>query len=323
LAAERFPDPVLMEMFQADRLVGLALFNRRVSRFGNDALYLHESDDPVLDSIFTEHNGPLLAAPAPERTGLIASFLTEAMHAPIGSRGGRARRLVLSGVGADCAGAAALTGAHVTEDSIRVAPYVDFAALPPDQPFIDLLSRNTRHQLRRSNRLYGHHGPLALSRAETVETALDYLSKLIMLHDITWKARGKPGAFATPAVRRFHHALIARGVPGKEVDLLRVTAGPVLVGYLMNFNHNGQVSAYQSGFNYSAVGPHLKPGLTSHYLAIEAYRAEGAAVYDFLAGADRYKLSLANAQRNMHWLSLAPRWHPQAILTRLRATLPI
>jgi CelD/BcsL family acetyltransferase involved in cellulose biosynthesis len=323
LAAERFPDPVLLEMFEDERLVGLALFNRRVSRFGSDALYLHESDDPVLDSIFTEHNGPLLAAAGPERIRLMARFLTEAMQAPLPDRGGRSRRLVLSGVGTDCAEAAALTGAHLTEESVRVAPYVDFAMLPPEQPFIELLSRNTRQQLRRSNRLYAKHGPLTLSRAETVETALDYLSKLIMLHDITWQARGKPGAFATPAVRRFHHALIARGVPGKEVDLLRVTAGPVLVGYLMNFNHNGQVSAYQSGFNYSAVGPHLKPGLTSHYLAIEAYRAEGAAVYDFLAGADRYKLSLANAQRNMHWLSLAPRWHPHSIVTRLRATLHV
>ena len=44
----------------------------------------------------------------------------------------------------------------------------------------------------------------------------------------------------------------------------------------MNFNYKGQVSAYQSGFNYSVVGQHLKPGLTSHYLAIRAYQAAGA-----------------------------------------------
>ena len=54
----------------------------------------------------------------------------------------------------------------------------------------------------------------------------------------------------------------------------------MLVGYLMNFSHNGQVSAYQSGFNYSAANSHQKPGLTCHYLAIEAYRAAGAVTYD-------------------------------------------
>ena len=138
--------------------------------------------------------------------------------------------------------------------------------------------------MRRSYRLYEASGPLTLQRADTVETALDYLSKLIVLHDITWKARGKAGAFATPAVRRFHHALIARGVPGGEVDLLRVTAGPMLVGYLMNFRHNGQVSAYQSGFNYSAASSHQKPGLTCHHLAIEAYRAAGAVTLRFPGG---------------------------------------
>jgi len=324
LAAERFPDPVLLEVHDGEALVGLALFNRRVSRWRGDALYLHESDDPVLNSIFTEHNGPLLnAAAGPEREAVLAEILREAMLGPISGEGGRPRRLVLSGVGPDCVAAAGRTAGHVAEHSARTAPYVDFSLLSPEQPFMDRLSRNTRHQLRRSNRLYATHGSLKLERADTVETALQYLNKLVLLHDITWNARGKPGAFATPPVRRFHQALITSGVPSGEVDLLRVTAGPVLVGYLMNFNYKGQVSAYQSGFNYSVVGLHLKPGLTSHYLAIEAYRAAGAAVYDFLAGADRYKLSLANAQRSLHWLSLAPRWHPQAIATRVRATIGV
>jgi CelD/BcsL family acetyltransferase involved in cellulose biosynthesis len=320
LAAQRFPDPVLLET-RDDRegLVGLALFNRRVSRLRGDALYLHESDDPVLNSIYTEHNGPLLRpVPGQARDELLADMLRAAMYDSIEHVGGRPRRLVLSGVGPDCAEASSRIGASVGHGSARLAPYVDFAQLPPEQPFVERLSRNTRHQLRRSNRLYESHGKLTLHRADTVETALAYLNKLILLHDITWSSRGKPGAFATEPVRRFHHKLIRRGVPSGEVDLLRVTAGQVLVGYLMNFNHRGQVSAYQSGFNYSVVGQHLKPGLTSHYLAIEAYRAAGARVYDFLAGADRYKLSLANAQRWLHWLSASPNWHPEAIVTRMR-----
>ena len=322
LAAERFPDPVLLEVCDGDRPLALALFNRRTSLLRGDALYLHESDDPVLNSIFTEHNGPLIRADcAAEREAVLGRLLHDAMHAPVGGARTRPRRLVLSGVGPECVRAAEQTGGFISEQVARIAPYVDFATVPPDLPFINGLSRNARHQLRRSNRVYEASGTLELHRAETVETALDYLGKLIVLHDITWEGRGKPGAFATPAVRRFHHALITRGVPKGEVDLLRITAGPTLVGYLMNFNYAGQVSAYQSGFNYAAAGPHQKPGLTCHYLAIEAYRAAGAAVYDFLAGADRYKLSLANAQRWLHWLSVAPNWHPQAMAGRMRTVL--
>ena len=80
LAAERFPDPVLLEACDGDRMVGLALFNRRISRWRGDALYLHESDDPVLNSIYTEHNGPLLdGAPGERREVLMTALLREAM----------------------------------------------------------------------------------------------------------------------------------------------------------------------------------------------------------------------------------------------------
>ena len=324
LASERYPDPVLIEVLRDGALAALALFNRRCSTHGGESLYLHESTDPVLASTFIEHNGPLVAIFDPVlRQAVLADILTKAMHGAIGLERPRRRRLVLSGVGPDCAAAAALCGGSLAQSSVRVAPYADFRLLRPGQPFIDQLSRNTRHQLRRSNRNYAVEGDLTLSRADTVETGLEYLAELIRLHDLTWRARGKPGAFATQAVRRFHQALIAMGLPRGEVDILRIAAGAVVIGYLMNFNHRGIVSTYQSGFNYGESGPHQKPGLTCHYLAIEAYRAAGSTSYDFLAGADRYKLSLSNAQRWLHWLSVAPYWHPRAVSNRVRRLLPI
>ena len=36
------------------------------------------------------------------------------------------------------------------------------------------------------------------------------------------------------------------------------------------------------------------------------YAAEGMTVYDFLAGNDRYKQSLANDAVELHWLHVAP-----------------
>lgn len=323
LAAERYPDPVLLETFRDGELVALALFNRRATRRATESLYLHESTDPALDSTFIEHNGPLISIADPVlRQSVLGHLLARAMNDAVGEGHGRARRLVLSGVAPDCAGAALLTGGVVNESSTRLAPYVDFSLLPPTQPFIERLSRNTRHQLRRSNRQYAEKGALLLRRAETVETGLEFLAELIRLHNITWNARGKPGAFATQAVRRFYQALIATGVPNGEVDMLQVTGANDVVGYLMNFRHRGIVSAYQSGFNYGGATQHQKPGLTCHFLAIEAYRAQGVTVYDFLAGPDRYKLSLANAQRWLHWLTVAPRWRAQSLGAWVRRMIP-
>ena len=113
---------------EATGSLALALFNRQVSRWRGDALYLHESDDPVLNSIFIEHNGPLLdPGPGRSRQAVLARLLQDAMHAPVGGKRGRPRRLVLSGVGPDCAEAAAITDGLVAHNLARVAPYVDFS----------------------------------------------------------------------------------------------------------------------------------------------------------------------------------------------------
>ena len=62
----------------------------------------------------------------------------------------------------------------------------------------------------------------------------------------------------------------------------------------------------------------MKPGMTCHRLAIEAAARAGLSCYDFLAGADRYKRSLADSQENLEWLEIGPAWSPPLIARRLR-----
>lgn len=318
MATERYADPVLIEVKRDETLVGLALFDRRSGPRGI-SLHLQESTDPALASIFVEHSGPLLSITDPVlRQAVFAALFTYAINGPIGTVTTRPRRLVLSGVASDCADAATMAGGLVAKKSARIAPYASLGSDEVERPFIQRLSRNTRHQLRRSNRVYAAQGSLIIRRAETADEGIAYLNDMIVLHDRTWRARGKKGAFSTASVRRFYQLLLSDGVRAGEVDMLRVAAGDAVVGYLMNFTHAGTVSAYQSGFDYAAAGAHQKPGLTCHFLAIEHYQSLGYHTYDFLAGADRYKLSLANAQRQLHWLDVMPAWHPATIGTRLR-----
>jgi len=296
-AAERFDDPVLVQAQRGGAVVGLALLNRRRGR-----LWLHESGHAALDAVFIEHNGPV-ALPGPERAAVLEGVLRCALkRVPWGG-------VVLSGVGGDTAAAARRVGGAV-EHRERAAPYVDLAALPAGADYLGSLSRNTRQQLRRSARAYG---PARLDRAATAGEALEFLDGLVRLHTAAWQARGKPGAFADPAVLRFHRELVTGGVPTGEVDLLRIGAGPGVVGYLYNLRAAGRVCAYQGGFDYAGAPPHGKPGLLCHHLAIEAARARGDAAYDFLCGDSRYKDSLATAQGTLHWLRLLPRWHPRVL----------
>jgi CelD/BcsL family acetyltransferase involved in cellulose biosynthesis len=306
LARERFSDPVLLSVRDGDAELGLALFNRRRYWAGGEALFLGETGDPGWDSVFIEHNGPLLARGH-------AAAVTAAIWAALGN----GRRLVLSGVPAarpDMPGLLPVTRA------VRTAPYADLAALPAAKDaYLATLSANTRHQLRRSARRYGQAGPLAITRAMTVTEGLAFLDALADLHQATWTRRGRPGAFAVPEFRRFHRELVASGLPRGEIDLLRVTAGDKPLGYLYNFRFGGTISAYQSGFDYAAADAQHKPGLTCHHLAIELYRSEGMRRYDFLAGEDRYKTSLGQAAETLHWVELLPRGSARGLLHGLRA----
>lgn len=311
LATERFPDPVLLEARCDGRTVGLALFNRTRARLGRAALWLGESGDPALDAVFVEHNGLLLAR---GHEALAGACLRAAHRAPLdGSK--EPRRVMLSGLGPAQALAAGEAGGAIR---LRQASPAPFAELQRPGAYLDGLSRNARHQLRRSARNYEALGPLAVERAGTEAEALAFLDALISLHQAAWTARGRPGAFATESVRRFHRVLIGRGVAGGEVDLLRIRAGDAAVGYLLNFRHRGRVLAYQSGFDYAGAGPHQKPGLTCHHQAIEWYRAAGAATYDFLAGPDRYKATLAGAAQELRWIELLPRWSLRGMAERIR-----
>ena len=301
LAAERFRDPVLLEGRDDARLVAIALFNRHRLPLAHDSLALGESGDPVRDAIFIEHNGILLADG-------YATAMAQCLAACLGSRpwrGGRA--VVLSGVGDDVLSATSDLAAARHIRRSRPAPFVDLSALPPGE-FPISLSPSTRYQLRRSRRRYAEQGALRVRRAADTSEALAFLDALSDLHQATWTARGRPGAFADPFFVRFHRELICRGLPRGEVDLLHIAAGERTIGYLYNFVADGWVGNYQGGFAYATADQHQKPGLTCHHLAIEFYRAEGRMSYDFLAGEDRYKSSLAAAQAHLHWLELTPRY---------------
>ena len=313
LAAERFPDPWLLRAEGADgTTLGLALLNRRGGR-----LWLNESGDPALDAAYVEHNGVLLARTA---TGLLADCLGALL-------GGSRRPLVLSGVAPAMADAVRAAGGIVRVRRENLAPFADLAAAGGTAAgYLATLSANTRQQLRRSDRSFA---PVTVRAAGTVAEAWAFLDALAALHQATWTARGRPGAFAEPQFRRFHRALLARAVPRGEAMLLHVQGAAGTIGYLYNFRWRGRMLAYQSGFDYAASGRHGKPGLTCHHAAIGAALAAGDAVYDFLAGADRYKTSLGGGMARMVWLEAAAarslaglRLHLGGAAARLRRFIP-
>ncbi len=182
--------------------------------------------------------------------------------------------------------------------------FVDLHRLRTQQiAYEDTLSSNARRQIRRSLRLYEKMGPVCLDSAASTEEALSMLEQLARLHQETWARRKIEGRFASAAFFDFHRQLVRTGFDKGEIQLLRVRAGDQAIGMLYNFVFRKRVYFYQSGMSYLSHDNRFKPGLVSHYLAIQHNLALGNDEYDFMAGEARYKKSLARNQRQLTWIT--------------------
>ncbi len=298
LAAERFADPVLVEATDAGRTVALALFNRVRRWIGPPSLHLGESGDAELDCPYVEQNGVLAeAGREDELTALCLGAVVSAYD------------VTLSGIGAPVLAAVRRVAGLVVVGRTQASPFADLARLREGgADYLAGRSANTRQQIRRSDRFYEREGPILLERAGSVAAAHAMLEEMAGLHQAAWVGRGHPGSFARPFFLRFHRALAAAAVPRGELMLLKMTCAGTTIGVLYNFVYRGRVYAYQSGFAYRRNEPQAKPGLSYHHRAIRYAAEQGSEVYDFLAGEDRYKRSLADGAHVQIWAQAGCQW---------------
>lgn len=275
------------------RCVGLALLTHRVvtrHRFLRvSTLFLQQSGDEDQDSITIEFND-VLAERGREAAVRAAVFGALLERERVDGRAFDA--LVWRGAvdgSTDCLEALGQRWRYL---DTTTSAYVDLAEIRASgESYLSHLRPNTRRQIRRARTLYERRGPLRLDRAGSVPEALAFFREAGALHQRRWRPRGEPGAFGRPFYVGFHERLITAGMPAGAVELVRVRAGDATVGYLYNFVYRRHVYFYFGGLRFEEDN-RLKPGLVTHSLCIEDHLANGADVYDFMGGAERYKLSL-------------------------------
>ncbi|HUZ73730.1 MAG TPA: GNAT family N-acetyltransferase [Stellaceae bacterium] len=315
--------PLLLSARRGGTVVALALLHpvrrRRHRVVTSDALMLHQTGDPERDAITIEYNGILAdRGCADAATAACIGFLRQS------GLPARWDEVLCANVTPEFAAAARQSGIRLREAAPKPTWRVDLEAVRRGgKPYLETLSANTRAQIRRAMRLYQRRGPLAAMPAPEIATAIAYFDALKALHQRHWQSRQQRGAFADPFAERFHRALVAEGVASGSVELVRVAAGDFVIGYVYNFLRRGQVYSYQTGFAYED-DPRLKPGLVSHCLCIERHLRDGAGVYDFMAGDQRYKRNLGSAGPALVDLVLqrpAPMLIAEDALRRLKAAL--
>lgn len=287
--------PLLFTALLDDEIVAMGL----IARKGNSPQYLlNQSGNEAEDSVYIEFNGLLCDVSYDNLEAACWQWLRkDSALSPLVRR----PRFLLNRLGEASFRQVAASKAPLTITAEDTAPYADLAAIgAEDGDFLASLSRNSRHKLRRAIGLYeAQEGELMLARPENADEAQRYLGRLIDFHQATWRARGKPGAFAPAFFEDFHRRLIANYFDQGIIDVIEIRSAEDAVGYLYNFLHHGAALSYQSGFRYDDDN-RLKPGLVCHALAAQDYLDRGLDRYSFLAGDSRYKRSLSSDAERLY-----------------------
>jgi CelD/BcsL family acetyltransferase involved in cellulose biosynthesis len=254
--------------------------------------WLNASGDTQYDRIAVEHNG---FASSVQDTGALQHALLDKF-----SEGALpVDELVLPGLGPSpwIAAEKLISDTSETMGFRRI-----LTASEAQSGLAPLLSRNSRQQLNRAVRMCETFGPLRLECANETREKLDFFSQMKDLHRSSWRRRNIRDAFDNPHFEPFCRELIEADGAAKNVDLLRLTAGPKLLGILLNFRRRGVIYSYQSGLDDTE--PDLRPGYVAHAMAIQHYAGNGQQVYDFLAGRNQLKQSLSTECYPLFWQNL-------------------
>ena len=290
--------PNLLRGVKRGETVGLALLGagvtcRRRGLIRSRALYLNETGDSRYDSVTIEHNG-ILASSGQEvavADGAIAWFA---------DHGDMADELYISG-SVLRPPEATVEGRGLGRKETALPSYsLDLGLLSSSGgELYPVLSANARQQLRRAFRHFESYGPLQLSAAATTAEALAFFAELKVLHCASWERRGRNHSFSGEFFEPFHRLLIERSFADGGTQLLKAAAGGRVIGYLYNFRLGDRIYAYQSGF--ADADRRERPGIVTHALAIRHAFQSGVRVYDFMAGRNRLKESLATRCEPMLW----------------------
>jgi CelD/BcsL family acetyltransferase involved in cellulose biosynthesis len=259
--------------YRDGRLVGALPLCLR-SRYGLRVLEFLGGDTALADLLVAEGEDGEVAAALAERTASAGQDFAEFSGLPAGSQ-------LVSALGP--------TSLTLIERS--EAPVLDLSR-GWDEVYRAKVPSKRRSHHRRRRRQLAELGQLEVEVARTPDELERALEDAFALHMLRWHGRPDGSGFATPVGRRFHHAVVQALAP---LDIPRIVSLKI-DGKAVAFHYylalEGRMYVHRIAFD-PAFG-RFSPGLVNTLDAIEAAAAEGVTRVEFLGGAERYKLELAD-----------------------------
>lgn len=295
------PDGVLVGR-EGGRIVCLGLLRKGVEwrhrAVRSRTIYLNETGKRDEDIIFIEHNGFLCDRDVLGLAPRAIAFLRT------DSSLGRFDEIQLGGVNEAIYDELQESGFRLHLVDRKPTAFVDLKGMrETNTTYLSTLSSNTRYQVKRAVKMYEKRGPISVEPARDTGEALLFFEELGALHEASWRRRGSGGAWSHPYLVAFHRRLIERTFADGGIDIVKISCGGVPIGYIHCLVRGGWIGSYLSGFAYEDDNK-LKPGLVSFYKYIEHKLASGGDTIDFLAGDQRYKMSLGQPGPSMCWFRL-------------------
>lgn len=159
-------------------------------------------------------------------------------------------------------------------------------------------STKTRSLHRRRRRQLAALGRVEVAVARTAEELEPALEDAFRLHALRWSGRPDGSRFITPTGKRFQRAgaRAMAAIDAARIVTLKLDGRAIAFHYY--FLLEGRMYVHRLAFDPALE--RLSPGLINTLDALEAAAAEGATRVEFLGGAERYKLDLADRLEPLH-----------------------
>jgi len=159
-------------------------------------------------------------------------------------------------------------------------------------------SAKRRSLHRRRRRQLERFGAVTFEVARDLEELAPALEEAFRLHAARWRDRPEASGFATPAGQAFQRAALGALAPldVPRIGLLRVAGRAVACNYYFLLER----CMYFHELAFDPVLARWSPGQVATLDSLEAAAAEGARRVEFLGGAERYKLELADRLEPLH-----------------------
>jgi CelD/BcsL family acetyltransferase involved in cellulose biosynthesis len=148
------------------------------------------------------------------------------------------------------------------------------------------------------------------------------LEEAFRLHALRWEGRPDGSGFVTPAGKSFHREVIRPLADLNVARIVLLTLGGRAVAFHYYLAFAGRMFVHRLAFDPAYA--HYSPGLINTLDTIEAAAGEGLTRVEFLGGAERYKIELADGVEPLcHGLGLAQNARARAVVAARLAMIRV